>query len=43
VPSGARHCLENPGKIDLELTEVLTGSYPGEDDIERIEDDYRRL
>ena len=40
VPSGARHRLENPGKIDLELIEVQTGSYLGEDDIERIEDDY---
>jgi mannose-1-phosphate guanylyltransferase/mannose-6-phosphate isomerase len=42
VPSGARHRLENPGKIDLELIEVQTGSYLGEDDIERIEDDYHR-
>jgi mannose-1-phosphate guanylyltransferase / mannose-6-phosphate isomerase len=42
VPSGARHRLENPGKIDLELIEVQTGSYLGEDDIERIEDDYQR-
>jgi mannose-6-phosphate isomerase-like protein (cupin superfamily) len=33
VPSGARHRLENPGKIDLELIEVQTGSYLGEDDI----------
>ncbi len=43
VPSGARHRLENPGKIDLELIEVQTGSYLGEDDIVRIEDDYHRL
>ena len=42
VPSGARHRLENPGKIDLELIEVQTGSYLGEDDIVRIEDDYHR-
>jgi mannose-1-phosphate guanylyltransferase / mannose-6-phosphate isomerase len=42
VPSGARHRLENPGKIDLELIEVQTGSYLGEDDIVRIEDDYNR-
>jgi mannose-1-phosphate guanylyltransferase/mannose-1-phosphate guanylyltransferase/mannose-6-phosphate isomerase len=42
VPSGAKHRLENPGKIDLELIEVQTGSYLGEDDIERIEDDYHR-
>ena len=42
IPIGSRHRLENPGKIDLELIEVATGSYLGEDDIERIEDDYRR-
>ena len=42
VPSGAQHRLENPGKIDLELIEVQTGSYLGEDDIVRIEDDYKR-
>ena len=38
----ALHRLENPGKILLELIEVQTGSYFGEDDIIRIEDDYRR-
>jgi mannose-1-phosphate guanylyltransferase/mannose-6-phosphate isomerase len=42
IPIGAKHRLENPGKIDLELIEVQTGSYLGEDDIIRIEDDYRR-
>ena len=42
IPIGSRHRLENPGKIDLELIEVQTGSYLGEDDIVRIEDDYRR-
>jgi mannose-1-phosphate guanylyltransferase/mannose-6-phosphate isomerase len=42
IPIGSRHRLENPGKIDLELIEVQTGSYLGEDDIIRIEDDYRR-
>jgi mannose-1-phosphate guanylyltransferase/mannose-1-phosphate guanylyltransferase/mannose-6-phosphate isomerase len=42
IPNGAQHRLENPGKIDLELIEVQTGSYLGEDDIVRIEDDYRR-
>ena len=42
VPIGARHRLENPGKIDLELIEVQTGSYLGEDDIVRVEDDYHR-
>lgn len=42
VPLGAVHRLENPGKIPLELIEVQTGSYLGEDDIVRIDDDYRR-
>ena len=42
IPIGATHRLENPGKIPLELIEVQTGSYLGEDDIIRIEDDYRR-
>jgi mannose-1-phosphate guanylyltransferase / mannose-6-phosphate isomerase len=42
VPIGTQHRLENPGKIDLELIEVQTGSYLGEDDIERIQDDYNR-
>ena len=42
IPMGAVHRLENPGKIMLELIEVQTGSYFGEDDIIRIEDDYRR-
>jgi len=42
IPIGTKHRLENPGKIDLELIEVQTGSYLGEDDIVRIEDDYRR-
>ena len=42
LPIGSTHRLANPGKIDLELIEVQTGSYFGEDDIVRIEDDYRR-
>src|ERR1700730_3236773 len=42
IPIGAVHRLEKPGKILLELIEVQTGSYFGEDDIIRIEDDYRR-
>ena len=42
LPIGSTHRLANPGKIDLELIEVQTGSYFGEDDIIRIEDDYRR-
>jgi mannose-1-phosphate guanylyltransferase/mannose-6-phosphate isomerase len=43
IPMGAVHRLENPGKILLELIEVQTGSYFGEDDIIRLEDDYRRV
>src|ERR1700738_4703547 len=42
IPIGATHRMENPGKIALELIEVQTGSVLGEDDIIRIEDDYRR-
>lgn len=42
IPIGAVHRMENPGKIPLELIEVQTGSYLGEDDIIRLEDDYRR-
>ncbi|MBR1172039.1 mannose-1-phosphate guanylyltransferase/mannose-6-phosphate isomerase [Bradyrhizobium liaoningense] len=42
IPMGAVHRMENPGKIQLELIEVQTGSYLGEDDIIRIEDDYQR-
>ncbi len=43
LPIGADHRLVNPGKIDLELIEVQTGSYLGEDDIIRIEDVYNRV
>ncbi|HVY59201.1 MAG TPA: mannose-1-phosphate guanylyltransferase/mannose-6-phosphate isomerase [Xanthobacteraceae bacterium] len=42
IPIDTQHRLENPGKIDLELIEVQTGSYLGEDDIVRLQDDYRR-
>src|SRR5450631_334684 len=42
IPMGAVYRLENPGNILLELIEVQTGSYLGEDDIIRIEDDYQR-
>jgi len=42
IPSGVKHRLENPGKTDLELIEVQTGSYFGEDDIVRFEDTYGR-
>lgn len=42
IPLGKRHSLENPGKIPLELIEVQSGSYLGEDDIVRLEDKYGR-
>ena len=42
IPIGARHCLENPGTIPLEIIEVQSGSYLGEDDIVRFEDRYNR-
>ncbi|MFH7321507.1 mannose-1-phosphate guanylyltransferase/mannose-6-phosphate isomerase [Desulfurivibrio sp. D14AmB] len=42
IPLGSSHRLENPGKITLELIEVQSGSYLGEDDIVRLEDKYGR-
>jgi mannose-1-phosphate guanylyltransferase len=42
LPLGCTHRLANPGKIMLELIEVQTGSYLGEDDIVRIEDEFGR-
>ncbi|MGB9667382.1 MAG: mannose-1-phosphate guanylyltransferase/mannose-6-phosphate isomerase [Thermosulfidibacteraceae bacterium] len=42
VPQAVLHRLENPGKIPLEIIEIQTGSYIGEDDIERLEDIYGR-
>ncbi|MDZ4184121.1 MAG: mannose-1-phosphate guanylyltransferase/mannose-6-phosphate isomerase [Desulfuromonadales bacterium] len=42
IPLGTLHRLENPGKIPLELIEIQSGSYLGEDDIVRIEDHYGR-
>lgn len=42
IPVGKRHSIENPGKIPLELIEVQSGSYLGEDDIIRLEDKYGR-
>jgi mannose-1-phosphate guanylyltransferase len=42
LPLGCTHRLANPGKILLELIEVQTGSYLGEDDIIRIEDEFGR-
>jgi len=43
LPVGCVHWLENRGKIALELIEVQTGSYLGEDDIVRFEDKYGRV
>ena len=42
IPMGNKHRLSNPGKINLEIIEVQTGSYLGEDDIIRYEDVYNR-
>jgi len=42
IPLGAKHRLENPGPEDLFIIEVQSGSYFGEDDIERFEDRYNR-
>jgi mannose-1-phosphate guanylyltransferase/mannose-6-phosphate isomerase len=42
IPPGAKHRLENPGTIPLEIIEVQSGSYLGEDDIVRLEDRYSR-
>jgi mannose-1-phosphate guanylyltransferase/mannose-6-phosphate isomerase len=42
IPSGIPHRLENPGIIPLELIEVQSGSYLGEDDIIRLQDNYGR-
>ncbi len=43
IPIGAVHALENPGKLPLEMIEVQSGSYLGEDDIVRFEDRYGRV
>jgi len=42
IPLGTRHRLENPGKVPLEMIEVQSGAYVGEDDIVRFEDAYGR-
>jgi mannose-1-phosphate guanylyltransferase/mannose-6-phosphate isomerase len=42
IPLGVTHRLENPGKLPLEMIEVQSGSYLGEDDIVRFEDTYGR-
>tara|TARA_B100001093_G_scaffold256916_1_gene245688 strand:- start:40182 stop:41621 length:1440 start_codon:yes stop_codon:yes gene_type:complete len=43
IPLGSKHRLSNPGKIPLILIEVQSGSYVGEDDIVRFEDNYGRI
>ena len=43
IPLGVVHSLQNPGKIPLELIEVQSGSYLGEDDIVRLQDNYGRV
>ena len=42
IPIGTTHRLENPGKLPLEIIEVQSGAYLGEDDIVRFEDAYGR-
>lgn len=42
IPIGKQHRLANDGKIPLEIIEIQTGSYFGEDDINRLQDDYKR-
>jgi mannose-1-phosphate guanylyltransferase/mannose-6-phosphate isomerase len=43
IPIGEIHRLHNPGKTALEMIEVQSGSYLGEDDIVRLEDSYGRI
>jgi mannose-6-phosphate isomerase-like protein (cupin superfamily) len=43
IPQGATHRLENLSNVDLVIIEVQTGTYFGEDDIERLEDKYGRV
>jgi mannose-1-phosphate guanylyltransferase/mannose-6-phosphate isomerase len=42
IPLGNKHRLRNPGKVPLEIIEVQSGAYLGEDDIVRFEDSYGR-
>ncbi|MFM0335439.1 mannose-1-phosphate guanylyltransferase/mannose-6-phosphate isomerase [Paraburkholderia fungorum] len=42
IPLGTRHRLENPGKVPLEIIEIQSGTYLGEDDIVRFDDNYGR-
>ena len=43
IPLGCKHRLTNPGRMTVELIEVQSGSYLGEDDITRLEDCYGRI
>ena len=43
IPLGCKHRLTNPGRMPMELIEVQSGAYLGEDDIVRIEDHYQRV
>ena len=43
IPLGEKHRLANPGTIELEIIEVQSGSYLGEDDIVRFDDKYGRV
>lgn len=42
IPLGSVHRLHNPGKVELEIIEIQSGGYLGEDDIVRLEDQYGR-
>jgi mannose-1-phosphate guanylyltransferase/mannose-6-phosphate isomerase len=42
IPVGSKHRIENPGKVPVHIVEVQSGSYLGEDDIVRFEDNYGR-
>ena len=43
IPLGSKHRLSNPGKNNLKIIEIQSGSYLGEDDIERFDDIYGRI
>ena len=43
IPQEAAHRIQNPGKTDLTFIEIQTGDYFGEDDIQRLEDDFGRV
>ena len=43
IPKETIHSLENTGPVDLEIIEVQTGDYLGEDDIVRLDDKYGRI